>query len=92
MRIGFFYDTHHSHHRTKLFATSGFSPEKANGVGTGVCRPRDQETIPHTVNEWVRPQPNPLAILRETMACSNCKPCFIHRVSRAPFPAAKQLL
>ena len=64
-------DAHHSHRRKKLFFC-----KLLHGVGTGPCRPRDQVSIPDTVNERVRPQPNHLAIPRESMALSNCKPCF----------------
>lgn len=43
-------------------------PELADGVGTGACRPRDQESIPHTVSKWASPQPNPLVAFEKTMA------------------------
>ena len=37
-------------------------------MGTGACRPRDQESIPHTVSKWASPQPNPLVAFEKTMA------------------------
>ena len=39
-------------------------------MGTGACRdPGIRNQSPDTVNECVCPQPNPLAIVRETMIC-----------------------